>query len=87
MTKVSEITLSASMPSSMAILRFWAVARMALPMRVYLMNSVSAAMDTAEVTMISTSLAPMMCAMGSRNSGCGTRLGNGMKSEVWARMT
>ena len=68
MMKVSEMIRSASMPSSMAILRFCAVARMALPILVYWMKRVRATIVTKLVAMIRKSLVPMMWEMGSRNS-------------------
>ena len=75
MTKVAEMIRSVSMPRSMAILRFWAVARMALPRRVYLMNKVSAAMTKAPMTMITKPEGRRMSAMDSRNGRSGIRLG------------
>ena len=50
---------SALMPSSRAILRFWAVARMALPMRVKRMKSDSATMARVLTSRIRKSLGPM----------------------------
>ena len=82
MMNVSEMMRSASMPSSIAILRFCAVARMALPIFVYWMNSVSATIVTRLVTMIRKSLVPMMWEMGSRNSKSVMSCGKATKSDV-----
>ena len=82
MMNVSEMMRSASMPSSIAILRFCAVARMALPIFVYWMNSVSATIVTRLVTMIRKSLVPMIWEMGSRNSKSVMSCGKATKSDV-----
>ena len=59
MMKVREMIQSALLPSSRAILRFWAVARMALPMRVKRMKSDSATMARVLTSRIRKSLGPM----------------------------
>ena len=82
MMNVREMMRSASMPSSMAILRFCAVARMALPIFVYWMNSVSAIIVMRLVMMIRKSLVPMMWEMGSRNSKSVMSCGKATKSDV-----
>ena len=60
MMKVSEMIQSALMPSRRAILRFCAVARMALPMRVWRTNRESAAIERALTRRMMKSLGPMM---------------------------
>ena len=87
MMKVREMILSASMPSSMAILRFWAVARIALPILVQRMNNVRPTMAHRLVAMMSRSLEPIMSATGSRNSNSGISWGKLTKSAVCASIT
>ncbi len=87
MTKVTEITRLTSTPTSMAISRSWAVARIALPIRVKLISRASSAMTVAVTAIITISEEPTMCATGSRRANSGMRAGKGTKSEVWARRT
>jgi len=71
----------------MAILRSWAVARMAFPIFVNLMRRVSSTMETAVVIRMINSVEPMLSSSSSRNGNSGRRLGKGRKSDVWASMT
>ena len=75
------------MPTSIAIVRSWAVARMALPIRVNLISQVRRTITTAVVSRIIRSDEPIIPAIGSINAKSGTNWGKGMKSDVWASST
>ena len=85
--KVVEMTLLTLMPTSMAMVRSWAVARIALPIRVNLMTTVRISMMIAVVIRIIRSEEPTICATGSMKANSGMSSGNGRKSEVWASST
>jgi len=64
----------------------WATARMALPMRVNLMNTVSRVVATAVATKMTSSEERMMVTF-SMKGNSSMSAGNDRKSEVWARST
>ena len=68
---ISEMTLSTLTPTRRAIVISCCVARIALPIRVYLINTVKPTILTALVTRMTNSGEPIICAIGSINSKSG----------------
>jgi len=85
--KVNEITWFTLMPTSMAMSLSWAVARMAFPIRVYLIRKVRQAITAAVTRIMTISGVPIMWAQGSIHSQSCIRAGKGRKSDVCASRT